>query len=325
MLDKLNDETGRLAALDRYSIMDTKPEEPFDKITTLVRTVLGLPMAAVTLISKDRQWLKSRQGIDVCETTRNVSFCTHTIKTHEPMVISDATVHPLFAENPLVTGAPFIRSYVGVPLHSSDGYNLGALCGLDTKIRQFDSAQIQIMTSFAALVMDEMELRLIAQSDFLTKALTRRAFFVELERAAARYARQGEPAAVLVFDIDRFKSINDTWGHATGDAVLAAVASCCAGQVRAVDSFGRIGGEEFAILLGNTTLDEAARTAERFRQSIASLKVPSLNGGTVSASFGVAGLTSDDKSVEVWLARADVAMYQAKQSGRNRCHISGIE
>jgi diguanylate cyclase (GGDEF)-like protein len=325
MLDKLKDEPGRLAALDRYRIMDSQAEEPFDKITRLVQAVLDIPMAAVTLIGRDRQWLKSRQGIGVCETARDVSFCTHTIQTHEPMVVPDATIHPLFADNPLVTGAPFIRSYLGVPLHTRDGYNLGALCGLDTRARHFDVAQIQIMKSFAALVMDEMELRLIAQSDFLTHALTRRALVVELERAWARFARQGEPAAVLVFDIDRFKSINDTWGHAAGDGVLSAVASCCSGQVRSGDAFGRLGGEEFAILLANTTLDEAVHAAERFREAITGLEMTALPGVAVSASFGVAALTSDDQSVDAWLARADVAMYHAKQSGRNRCYVAGAE
>jgi hypothetical protein len=85
------------------------------------------------------------------------------------MVVPDATIRPLFADNPLVTDAPFIRSYLGVPLHRQDGYNPGALCSIDTKARHFDAAQIQIMKSFAARVMDEMESRLIAQSDFLTR------------------------------------------------------------------------------------------------------------------------------------------------------------
>jgi GAF domain-containing protein len=201
VVDKLQDELGRLAALDRYSILDTQPEAQFDKITALVRSVMNVPMAAVTLISTDRQWLKSRQGIAVCETARDVSFCTHTIQTREPLVVPDATVHPLFADNPLVLETPFIRSYLGVPLCSPDGYNIGALCAMDTQPRPFDASQILIMTNLAALVMDEMELRLIAQADSLTGALTRRAFIAELDRAWARFARQNEPAAVLLVDM----------------------------------------------------------------------------------------------------------------------------
>jgi diguanylate cyclase (GGDEF)-like protein len=325
MLDKVNklqDECGRVAALDRYCILDTQPEVQFDKITSLVRTVLDAPMAAVTLISGNRQFLKSRQGIPFTETPRDVSFCTYTIQTSEPMVVPDATVHPLFLDNPLVTGAPFIRSYLGIPLSSPDGYNIGALCVIDTKPRQFDAGQIQIMTNFAALVMDEMELRLIAQTDFLTGALTRRAFIAELDRAWARFGRQSEPSAVLLLDLDRFKTINDNFGHATGDKVLATVANYCGEQIRIGDAFGRIGGEEFAIFLGNVSPDEAAATAERFRISIASLEVPSTQSLQITASIGVASLTTDVSSVDAWLARADAAMYAAKQSGRNRCCVA---
>ncbi len=325
MLDKLQDETGRLCALGRYNILDTQPEAQFDKITALVRTVLNVPMAAVTLIEADRQWLKSRQGIGVSETPRGISFCTHTIKTHEPMVVPDATTHYLFNDNPLVTGEPFIRAYLGIPLTSPDGYNLGALCAIDTRPRLFDAGQIQIMTNFAALVMDEMELRLIAQTDFLTGAMTRRALMVELERAWARFARQGEPSAVLLLDVDHFKAINDRFGHAAGDNVLATVARCCGDQIRIGDAFGRIGGEEFVVLLGNAKPHEAAVIAERFRSSIAGLKISAPTADMrVTTSIGVACLTSDIASMDEWLARADAAMYVAKQGGRNRCSFGDV-
>ncbi len=319
MLDKLYDEAGRLAALDRYSILDTQPEAQFDKITALVRTVLDVPMAAVSLIARDRQWLKSRQGLSVCEMPRDASFCTHTIQRREPLVVPDTTLHPLFADHSAVTGPPFIRSYLGIPLTSADGYNLGALCAIDLRPRSFRDAEIRIMSNFAALVMDEMELRLIAQSDFLTGALTRRAFMTEMDRAWSRFGRQGETAAIVLFDIDHFKKINDSRGHAAGDAVLRAIAACCAGQLRGGDAFGRLGGEEFAILLGNTDPREAALAADRVRRSVAALRVDSLPDLSVTVSLGIAPLTSEVASLDEWLARADAAMYAAKQSGRNRC------
>jgi diguanylate cyclase (GGDEF)-like protein len=215
------------------------------------------------------------------------------------------------------------RSYLGIPLSSPDGYNIGALCALDIEPRQFDASQIQIMTNFASLVMDEMELRLIAQTDFLTGTLTRRAFITEMDRAWDRFARQGEPSAVLVLVLDRFKAINDTFGHAAGDIVLATAANCCSDQMRAGDAFGRIGGEEFAILLANADPDEAATTAERFRTSIAHLKITSFPALEVTASIGVASLTADIHSLDVWLGLADAAMYAAKRGGRNRCCVAG--
>lgn len=275
-------------------------------------------MAAVTLITADRQWIKSSQGMMVKETPRNLSFCTHTIKRREPMIVTDATVHSLFASNPAVVGAPHIRSYLGIPLTSPDGYNIGALCAVDIKTRRFDENQIEIMTNFAALVMDAMELRLIAQKDFLTGILTRRAFIEQMDQAWSRYARQLEPAAVILFDIDHFKSINDMFGHAAGDAVLEAVARCCADETRSGDAFGRIGGEEFAILLANVSSIEAASVTEHFRNAIAKLKIPSLPDLQVTASFGIASLSTDVTSIDAWLGLADVAMYAAKRSGRNR-------
>ena len=322
MVDKLQDEPGRLAALDRYSILDTQPEAHFDRITSLVQSILEMPTVAVSLVSKDRQWFKSRQGITAPDMPRETSFCTQTIKSYDAMIVPNALAHPLFADNPFVLGAPYIRSYIGVPLRTPDGYNVGSLCATDTKPRQFDAGQVEIMNTLAALVTDEMELRLLAHTDYLTGVLSRRAFVVEMERAFARFARQGEPAAVLVLDLDRFKRVNDTWGHPAGDAVLTAVASCCGAQVRADDALGRLGGEEFAILACNATLEQATRTAERYRRSIGALKIDVLPSVSISASFGVAALTTDDSSLDTWLARADAAMYQAKQSGRDRVCVS---
>jgi diguanylate cyclase (GGDEF)-like protein len=313
----LDDEPGRLAALGRAMILDTGPEVPFDKITTLVQTVLNVPIALVSLVDRDRQWLKSRQGLDVQQTPREVSFCTHTIRQAEPMIVPDALLDPRFATNPLVLGVPFIRSYAGVPLRSPDGYNLGSLCAIDVVPRQFQPTQIAVLASFADLVIDEIELRLIARSDFLTGALTRRAFVAELDRALSRHARSGERCALVAIDIDRFKRINDTLGHAAGDTVLKAVATCCASLKRAEDSLGRIGGEEFCMLLPGADTLQAARAAERLRQAIAALTFPDHPGLQVTASFGIAPLTPNT-TASAWMAHADEALYAAKESGRNR-------
>jgi diguanylate cyclase (GGDEF)-like protein len=120
--------------------------------------------------------------------------------------------------------------------------------------------------------------------------------------------------------IDHFKTVNDTLGHAAGDRVLAAVASCCSDNVRAGDAFG----QEFAILLANVTSDEAVSAAERFRSAIASLTIPSFPALEVTASIGVSSLTTEVTSMEAWLARADAAMYAAKRGGRNRCCIAEV-
>jgi GAF domain-containing protein len=142
---KLTDEMGRRAALRRYEILDTPREAPFDRIVNLVKTVMDVPVALISLVDADRQWLKSCLGVDLTETSRDISFCTYTIQAREPLMIPNASEDPRFANNPLVLGPPHIMSYLGVPLATPDGYNLGSLCAIDTKPRTFNAGQIEVM------------------------------------------------------------------------------------------------------------------------------------------------------------------------------------
>lgn len=315
---KLFDEPARIAALQRYDVLDTPPEAPFDKITNLVRTVLGVPMSAVSLIDAERQWFKSHPGLDSGETARNLAFCDHTIRTREPMVIEDASKDARFSQNALVTGAPGIASYAGVPLETPDGYNIGSLCAIDTRPRSFDPAQIEILKGLAALVVEQLELRRIAERDHLTGALTRRAFIVEMDKAIALHVRHGRPASLVLIDIDHFKLINDSHGHPVGDEALRRVAACFAEMKRPSDSFGRIGGEEFGLLLAETDEAEAMAASERYRRAIASMEIPNDPPFRVTASLGMATLDMGCAASEPWLARADVALYDAKRGGRNQ-------
>lgn len=323
MQNKLTDEPARLAALDRYQILDTAPEIAFDKITTLVQTVLNIGFSAVTLIAHDRQWLKSAASpIPMAPSgPRSASFCTHTIQRHEPMIVPDTLEDSRFVDNPVVIAPPHIRSYIGVPLTSPDGYNVGALCAFDTHPRSFDATQVQILTNFASLVVDELELRLIAKKDFLTGALTRRAFDAALERTFKAFSEQGIQSSVILFDIDHFKRINDELGHAAGDSVLTGVAQFVAEMIPPHAAFGRLGGEEFAILLPNTDGADALAFAESLRRGLTQRRMPGLTERPVTASFGIAATVAGIASPEDWVARADLLMYEAKQSGRNRCRL----
>lgn len=131
-----DDERQRLASLHALSLLDTVPEERFDRLTRLARTLFGVPIALVSLVDRDRQWFKSRQGLSACETHRDLSFCGHAILDNAVFEVSNALNDDRFADNPLVTGAPHIRFYAGAPLTSPQGYRVGTLCIIDTTPRE---------------------------------------------------------------------------------------------------------------------------------------------------------------------------------------------
>ena len=312
-------EKDRLDALHRLELLDTPAEEAFDRVTRLAKSVLQVPIVLVSLVDENRQWFKSKQGLDASETPRDIAFCDHTIRKSEPMVVENATLDSRFASNPLVTGDPGIRFYAGVPLRTRDGYNIGTLCAIDVKPRTIDRQQIAVLEDLARLVVDEMELRLIATIDSLTGSLMRRALSEAANRVFARSIRHGSHLGCAVLDIDHFKSINDTLGHAGGDLVLQQVVDVCRNSLRESDYIGRIGGEEFAIVLPDAGYKEMIDVVERMRFGIENLAITySGKRVPVTASFGVAGLTPDVKSFDELLRSADTALYVAKANGRNR-------
>ena len=316
---RLTDEPGRIAALNRLLVLDTPQEEQFEKITSLVCAVLDVPIAAVSLIDVDRQWFKSVKGLDCTQTGRDVSFCTHTITTRSALNVGDARADPRFADNPLVTGDPYIRAYLGSPLTTPDGYNIGALCAIDRRSRLFTPQQESMLATFAALVVDELELRLIAHCDALTGAMSRRAFLARVANPLP--GPTSAPSTLAIMDIDFFKSINDRYGHPAGDKVLKSVVAACQSQLRPGDCIGRLGGEEFGVLFAGRDAVAAHAIAERLRVSIADLRFGIGDALQVTASFGLAELRGG--APEQAMGEADAALYLAKQQGRNRCRFAG--
>ena len=153
------DEEERIRALFRYEILDTPDEASFDHLTKLAATIVGVPIALVSLVDTDRQWFKSKFGLDVDETGRDISFCGHAIFQDDPFVVPDATCDGRFADNPLVTGQPGIRFYAGAPLRTPDGHRLGTLCVIDTEPREgLTEFESNALVALASLVVDEMEL-----------------------------------------------------------------------------------------------------------------------------------------------------------------------
>ena len=152
-------EQARLAALRSYKILDTDPEKSFDDLTILASHVCETPVALISLIDADRQWFKSRVGVDLAETSREVSFCNVAIQQPDLFVVPDATKDPRFSSNPFVVSDPKIRFYAGAPFKSSEGYPLGTLCVVDVVPRQLTLAQRNALLALSRQVQSQFELR----------------------------------------------------------------------------------------------------------------------------------------------------------------------
>lgn len=158
-------EQQRLKKLRDYGVLDTPPSEAFDRVTRLASRLLKMPVALVSLVDHNRQWFKSKVGLDADETPREVAFCAHAICDSAVLVVPDATEDPRFAENPLVTGAPDIRFYAGAPLRTAEGLNLGTLCVIDSTPREFSEEDRALLEDLAHIVIDEIELHALAQRE----------------------------------------------------------------------------------------------------------------------------------------------------------------
>jgi diguanylate cyclase (GGDEF)-like protein/PAS domain S-box-containing protein len=155
-------EEERVKALHALGVLDTPQEDRFDRFTRIATAAFGAPIALVSLVDAKRQWFKSRTGLDISETPRSMSFCSHAVALDDVLVVPDTHLDERFAGNPLVVGAPFIRFYAGQPLHGVDGQALGALCVIDRQPRQFGEPEKRMLRDLAQMVQDELNRSVLA-------------------------------------------------------------------------------------------------------------------------------------------------------------------
>ena len=186
------------------------------------------------------------------------------------------------------------------------------------EINALKRLQKELSEAHATLAFKNRELDKAAKTDHLTQLSNRHHLDEVLNRECARFKRTGSPFAIFIVDCDKFKSVNDSHGHQVGDLVLIDIARLMHGNVRATDTVGRWGGEEFLVILPDTGLESAAQVAEKLRLAIATHRFPSVEHKT--ASFGVAEMRPNE-SIKELIARADLALYRAKEDGRNRVEM----
>jgi diguanylate cyclase (GGDEF)-like protein len=331
-LPRPQDDATRLRVLRSNQLFDTSACEDFTFLTEMAARICEAPYAFISLVDSDRVWIKSCVGMQAAFFLRDECYCSLAIfgdSTDIPDLTQDARTAGL----PMTVNAPFMRMYSSVTLRSSDGYPLGTLCVMDTRPRSLDGDQRRILGRLARQVMALIESRAhekalqatllklekLATTDELTGLLNRRALLSRLTLEVARTRRARSCLALVMIDLDFFKEVNDRYGHAGGDLVLANVGRLLQDGARSTDIAGRYGGEELCLILPDTNLAGARILAEGLRVKIAAFVHGDGAGpGRVTASFGVAVADHAGGDCSSLLKVADDALYRAKANGRNR-------
>jgi len=315
-------EPERLQATRSYEILDTPPDLQFDAITRVAGTLFKVPVALIALMDQDRLWFKSRLGLDIPQLDRSIAFCAHAIMNPlELMVVEDLAAEPLFSHHPLVAGGPMVRFYASAPLLAEGDLPIGTIALLDVKPRPFGAADRAALGDLSVAVMTALEghkrtqqLSRLATTDHLTGASNRASLELALRRSINRSAERSEPFVLFCMDLDKFKDINDTYGHGAGDAVLREVSLRLRSVSRPDDLIARIGGDEFVMLLGPGSSSRAASlVAERILERLdAPFVLPGGEQIRIRASIGIASCPQDGTEPDELLERADRALYVAK-------------
>lgn len=308
------DEQARLKTLRSLDVMDTLPEERFDRLTRMTKRMFGVPIALVSLVDENRQWFKSCIGLGVSETSRDISFCGHAILGEGVFVIPNTIEDQRFADNPLVLGDPNIRFYAGCPL-VLNGRKLGTLCIIDQQPRSFDKEDIEALKDLASMVERELAAVQLATLDELTNISNRRGFMALAQHSMNLCARQKIPASLVFLDLDKFKPINDKFGHAEGDRALINFASQMNIHIRNSDVFARLGGDEFVLFLINTSEQQAEKIIVNLNHTLKKYNQEANRGYDIAFSYGIVEFNSEKHhAIEELLVNGDSLMYEVKKA-----------
>jgi diguanylate cyclase (GGDEF)-like protein len=328
-------EKERLEALNELGILYAPLEDRFDKITRTLCRLFYIPIAYVSLIDRETQWIKSIQGLDLIDIPRSTSICSHTLLVDECITSEDLTQDDRFKDSPLVTSGLKLRFYAGFALKNR-GQNIGTMCMIDDKPRKFSNEDIATMRDIASWAqteinltkLNEVQIQLIsdldqaqrdAKIDGLTDLWNQAAIKDVLIRAHHRHLLTEKPYTLMMIDIDNFKVINDSYGHPFGDQIIQSVAASLRTSLRPDDAIGRYGGDEFLVILEKCPHRRAEELAQRLLSHIHGLTFVSKGEG-INCSISI-GLASTDyiklDSPEALLEYADQSLYLAKESGRD--------
>ncbi|MFN9621628.1 MAG: diguanylate cyclase [Cyanobacteriota bacterium] len=314
-----DDEEERLRELDRLGVLGTTGDLHMDRLVELATLTFGVPMAAISLVTAHRQWFLSQKGLPVNQTPREVAFCAHAIMSTRVMVVPNALEDDRFRSNPLVTTDPRIRFYAGAPLRSNHGHNLGTLCVIDRQPKQPTPQQLRQLELLSELVIRELDLRRQIALCPVTGLPIRQRFLRMAAQEVLKAKAEGKHLSLLLYDVDNFRTINNRWGHQAGDNMLADLCKMSRQFLKEKDFAGRLGDGEFALLLVDSSREDALNTAETLRHAVSTMPgVHSHSDVRLHISGGLTGLGPRDQGFEDLLQRGEQALHLAKSNGRNQ-------
>lgn len=334
-------EEERLATLKATRLLDSPIEERFERMTRMVCRLMDVPIAMFNLIDDNRQFYKSVQGLPLTEAPLDAAFCTHALNESEMLLVPDTHADERFHDNPFVSGARMSMGfYAGCPVRAPNGMPIGTLCAIDLRPRNMTPDQIMALRDLAAMLETELRAQSLSRTqekmsqdldtaqrlamiDPMTRLWNRAGMENLLNKEWSEALRQQKPLTVVMADIDHFKKINDTYGHPAGDDVIKTVGKRLLEFVRAEDIVGRMGGEEFLVVLTDCQPAKAFDTVDRLRQAVSLLPIAA-DGSSVrtTLSFGVvSAIPQEGAEIDRLLKQADEALYKAKNGGRNRVAV----
>ncbi len=312
-------ESERLHALRTLQILDTTHEERFDRVTRMAKRIFNVSISLVSLIDQDRQWFKSKQGFEATETPRDISLCAHAINQDDLFIVPNASKDERFFDNPLVTSAPNIRFYAGYPLKIRGGLNIGTLCLLDEAPREMDEEDQQLFKDLGAMIEQEMRSIQLATLDALTLISNRRGFLNFADYSFKMCQRNKISMSFLLFDLNKFKVINDKYGHHEGDFVLTKFAQLMTGTFRNSDVIGRLGGDEFVAMMAGFDEESADTILARFEVAIREANATMNKPYKIEYSVGLVHFQHNtEKTPEEMIQAADAAMYKNKKENLDK-------
>jgi diguanylate cyclase (GGDEF)-like protein len=302
-----SDERRRLAALHSLELLDTAPDERFERICRIARDVFHVSMASIGLVDVDREWFKTHVGFEVDEVPREYSFGAHAILEGGAMVVEDATSDLRFYDNRLVRFDPHIRFYAAYPVEAPGGSRLGVIAIADSEPRQLSDAERSTLPDLAALVAREIGVVALASVDEPTGFLTWRGLSFLSRHELERASREGDTMGLVTVEVLDHDEIRRRFGGLAGDAALVEVADTLRTTLRGSDVPARLRGPVFAVLLPSTEKDEANAVAQRISQQLAVRDRLGIRPYQLNFRIGVATLDPAvaNFTLDELLARAD--------------------